>query len=463
MMLYALLRGIAGIALRWFYRRIDVEGLDRLPARGPLLLVVNHPNALVDALLVGWAMPRRVTLTAKATLFQNETLSRLLRWLGVVPLVRASDARSAETGATVDPRRNARAFEALRSVLRRNGAVVIFPEGISHDQPSLAPLRTGAARIALDARDEASIRNLHLVPIGLTFERKDAPRTRVLVQIGHPIAVDAWRTDAESPVIALTHEIETRLRAVTLNYQSTDDASRAAALSSLFASLLTDELPSLGAARNYALDVSTARRISEARRALLCSSDQEVRARADRLLRALEMFELRVSRHRIVVDDVNISTEGRNAVPFLLREGWIFAVAGPVAIWGELNHWIPFHAARAIAKRKIESASDPAMRTILAGSLLVLAFYVAQSALVATFGGWIPAALYLISLPLAADVNFLLRERLRRALRRARTYLLFRRRPKLKASLQQELRTLKAEALEIERLLQRASTSEATA
>ena len=464
MIVYALLRSVAGIALRWFYRRIDVEGLDRLPNDGPMLLVVNHPNALVDALLVGWAIPRRVTLTAKATLFQNDLLARFLTWVGVVPLVRASDVREMNgAAALVDPSRNARAFGALRSVLRRGGAVVIFPEGISHDNPSLAPLRTGAARIALDARDEGRVRNLYVVPIGLTFERKDAPRTRVVVQVGHPIALDQWQADGDSAVIALTHEIETRLRAVTLNYRTIDDASRAAALSSVFAALLIDEIPPVGEARNFAIEVSLARRINHARRALLQSSDEQLRARADRLLDALAAFELRLARHHVAIDDVRISPDGRNAVPFLLREGWMIAVAGPVACWGSLNHWLPFHGARAIAMRNVESASDPAMRTILAGTSLVLAFYAAQGVLVGWFGGWLAALLYVLSLPLAADVNFLLRERLRRSVRRARTYLLFRRRPKLHESLQQELRTLRAEALEIERQLRDVAPTEATA
>lgn len=462
MMLYALLRGVAGVALRWFYRRIDVEGLDRLPRRGPVLLVANHPNALVDALLVGWAIPRRIVLTAKATLFRNAGLARLLEWLGVVPLVRASDARAASGGAPLDPARNARAFGALTAALRRGGAVVIFPEGISHDNPSLAPIRTGAARIALEAREDGEVHDLRIVPVGLAFERKDAPRTRVVVQVGEPIAVDRWPASGDSPVAGLTREIETRLRAVTLNYETADDASRAAALSSLFAALFTTEPPSLGTARPYAIEVTLARRVADAQRALARSNDR-LRLRADALLRALAAFELRLSRHGIAIEDVTISTDGSNAPPFVAREGWMIALAGPVALWGEVNHWIPFHAARAIAMRSVESAADPAMRTILAGTTLVLAFYAAQGVLVGLLAGWLAALLYVISLPLAADVNFLFRERFRRAMRRARTYLLFRRRPKLHASLQQELETLRREALELERELGQSLATEATA
>ena len=162
-MLYALLRSVAGVALRWFYRRIDVEGMDQLPRNAPLLIVVNHPNALVDALLVGWVMPRRIVLTAKATLFENGALARLLTWIGVVPLVRSSDARVRQGTSSIDPRRNVRAFGALGAVLRRGGAVVIFPEGITHDNPSLAPLRTGAARIALE--DQIVAERLKIVAI----------------------------------------------------------------------------------------------------------------------------------------------------------------------------------------------------------------------------------------------------------------------------------------------------------
>jgi 1-acyl-sn-glycerol-3-phosphate acyltransferase len=93
---YVLLRAIAGIALRWYYRDIHVEGLDRIPRRRPLLLVVNHPNALVDALLVGWAIPRRVLITAKSTIFSHPIAGALLRFVGVLPLYRAKDQTPGE-------------------------------------------------------------------------------------------------------------------------------------------------------------------------------------------------------------------------------------------------------------------------------------------------------------------------------------------------------------------------------
>src|SRR6187455_2802572 len=90
-MLYQLLRATAAIALRWYYAEIVVQGADHAPRNGPLLIVANHPNALIDPLLVGTTLSRRVLLTAKATLFDHAALAVLLRAVGVVALRRAKD------------------------------------------------------------------------------------------------------------------------------------------------------------------------------------------------------------------------------------------------------------------------------------------------------------------------------------------------------------------------------------
>src|SRR5689334_665920 len=229
--MYALLRALAGVALRWFYRSIQVDGRERIPRRGPVLFVVNHPNALVDAMLVGWAVPRRVLLTAKATIFGNPFGAMLLRWVDVVPLRRASDEKTVRE--PLDPSRNEDTFLAVRTAFQAGRAVLIFPEGKSHDEPAMAPLRTGAARMALDAWNSGAAPMLSIVPVGLTFERKDTPRTRVLVQVGEPLRLERWcDVQHARPVEELTAEIDARLRVVTRNYASADEAARVVRLAS---------------------------------------------------------------------------------------------------------------------------------------------------------------------------------------------------------------------------------------
>ncbi|HEU4995431.1 MAG TPA: lysophospholipid acyltransferase family protein [Gemmatimonadaceae bacterium] len=449
-MLYTLLRAIAGVSLRWFYSRVDTEGLDRIPSKAPVLLAVNHPNALVDALVVCTVCPRRLVITAKATLFANPLLAPLLRAAGVVPLIRAKDV--GELKATSDADRNVAAFGALNDALARGRAAMIFPEGITGDHPELAPLRTGAARIALQAYD-AGVRDLVVVPVGLTFERKDVPRTRVFVQTGDPITIREWpRLDSESDTRSLTAEIERRLRAVTLNFETLDAAVRDRALAAQLARLFRGVQATPQVWQRYAPltdQVAIGRRIDAARKQL-DQAHRVVRERAEVLLTRLTRFRETLAAHHLVIEDLEIDLEVPAATRFVIRESAVAALAAPFAFWGWLNHWLPFNLARAIAMRSVESAADPAMRTIVGGLALVLASYAAQGTLVgAAFGPWI-AALYLISLPVAADVNFYLRARLSRVVQRARAWLRLRRNAALRAQLGAELQWLRSEAVAVE-------------
>jgi 1-acyl-sn-glycerol-3-phosphate acyltransferase len=210
-MIYGILRWITGIALHWFYGDIRVAG-EEIPLRGPLLIAVNHQNALVDSLIVGWAVPRRIAMTAKATLTSNPLIALLFRILDVVPLRRVSDESGGSGGSQIDPSRNREAFREIIDLLRRGGAVLIFPEGKSHNEFGLEPLKTGLARLALQARDDDNIKGIRILPVGLVFEDKGRPGTAMGARIGKTIEVDSWPGASHT---ALTAEIANRLRAVS--------------------------------------------------------------------------------------------------------------------------------------------------------------------------------------------------------------------------------------------------------
>src|SRR5437899_12638270 len=139
-----LVRAVFGLVLRVFFRRIEVSGSAHVPARGPVMFVLNHPNGLVDPAFLLCLAPRRVSFLAKAPLFRMPIIGSIVRAVEAIPVHRRQDA-----GA--DLRKNAETFEAAQAVLVRGGTIAIFPEGTSHSDPKLRPLKTGTARIALGA------------------------------------------------------------------------------------------------------------------------------------------------------------------------------------------------------------------------------------------------------------------------------------------------------------------------
>jgi 1-acyl-sn-glycerol-3-phosphate acyltransferase len=211
-MIYSVLRWIAGIALHWFYRDIRITRADRIPRNGPLLIAVNHQNALVDSLIVGWLMPQRITMTAKATLADNPFISLFFRIMHVVPLRRMSDEPRSSGELPFDRSRNMGAFREILRVLQQNGTVLIFPEGKSHNETGLEPLKTGLARLAFQARDETALSGLRILPVGLIFEDKGVPGTVVGACVAEAIDLDLW---PDSDRANLTAEIASRLRGVS--------------------------------------------------------------------------------------------------------------------------------------------------------------------------------------------------------------------------------------------------------
>src|SRR5207244_528290 len=115
-----------------------------------------------------------------------------------VPVYRSQDTQGV---AGSDPNAaNERTFARCRELLRAGEALALFPEGTSHSDPQLRPLKSGAARIALSAEREhqdstGQALGLLVVPVGLGYEAKAIFRSRVLLVVGRPIDIAARQAE----------------------------------------------------------------------------------------------------------------------------------------------------------------------------------------------------------------------------------------------------------------------------
>lgn len=232
-----IIHAIISIALRLFFRRIEVVNVERVPHSGPLLFVLNHPNGLVDPALVFVSMPRRVSFLAKSTLYDNPIGAFLLRAFEILPVYRRIDA-----GAKLES--NLCTFDNCFELLRSGRCIAIFPEGISHDEPKLQKMKTGAARIALGAVSDPAepTSTLKIVPVGLYYTSKSSFRSEALIRYGEifdvePIELDANGEPPREAVAALTAKIESALRDVTLNLETDTELGAVLRAEALFSSV----------------------------------------------------------------------------------------------------------------------------------------------------------------------------------------------------------------------------------
>lgn len=241
-MLLALLRTATRAILWLFFRKVELHGRDLIPRTGPLLVVANHPNVVLDILVVGSAIPRDdLRFLGKSTLFRSPLLGVMLRLAGVIPVSRTQDA-----GEPMSANR-----EMLRravSVLEENATLVVFPEGLSHAEMKVRPLRPGMARIALAAAESGS--DVAIVPMGLDFTDPGTFRSDVAIHVGSPVSVvtflashQADRRLAEQELTALLHE---RLAALTRHIDDARLETLVRSLSEIYADHVAQEFEDAG-------------------------------------------------------------------------------------------------------------------------------------------------------------------------------------------------------------------------
>lgn len=217
MRVYRIMQRFLAFLAQIFFRQIEVVGQENVPDEGDgaVIFAGNHPNSLLDPVLIIARGGRIVHFAAKDVLFKSRLLRFFLDRLGAVPVARKADHGDGKLD-------NADAFDRMYAVLAAGRAVGIFPEGLSHDAAQLARLKTGAARIALGAVERHEGLRVKVIPTGLTYLRKRRFRGRVFLQFGTPIEVGpddlaAYRADAQAACRALTDRLDAALRALTIN------------------------------------------------------------------------------------------------------------------------------------------------------------------------------------------------------------------------------------------------------
>jgi glycerol-3-phosphate O-acyltransferase / dihydroxyacetone phosphate acyltransferase len=348
----SLLRGTLRFLARTFYRRVETAGLEHVPAEGPVLFAANHFNGLVDPMLVLLAVNRPVVFVAKSTLWKIPVLRGMLNSLGVVPVVRRVDAAE-ETRAAVS--QNDESLRRLADVLAHGGAVLIFPEGRSHSDPALSPLRTGAARILLLAGVPAAV-----VPFGLWYTRKEEFRSDVLLRAGAPLAAPR-----EPTVEGWTEAIRAGLESVTLNAGDWEDHEIVAAVESLYGERLevaTGRVAETGSTgkgttggfleseeRDSLLDRSFRNRqlLLAARRPLDRIEPKAVASVASRA-RALDHFLRKIGLSPAALDS---PPPLATILAHTLRALLVVVLGFPVALLGVVTWWVPYRLCGSVANR----------------------------------------------------------------------------------------------------------------
>ncbi len=381
---------ILRFTLRVFFRHIEVAGREYVPTTGGVIFVLNHPNALVDPAFLLALAPRRVSFLAKAPLFRTPVISYFVRALDSLPVYRRQDA-----GADVS--RNRETFGAARELLKRGGAIAICPEGVSHNEPRLLPIKSGAARIALGAaaKSDGTSLDVMIVPAGLYYTAKTRFRSAALLRFGQPLAVESVMLDDEGEppreaVQNLSRRITDALGELVLSASDEELWKKVTRAEDIFSSAesATDE-PDL--VREFHL-----------RRAFLEAYEfhhARVPERISKLEARIARYERQLARLGFDAEDFSHTTFSVSAVAHYAAARFMtLLVLAPLAVPGIVVHYAAYRLAGFLAHRFAREYDDMLSTIkVLAAILLFPLTWIAVALLISYFVNWRAGV---ISLPL---------------------------------------------------------------
>ncbi|HEX5964840.1 MAG TPA: lysophospholipid acyltransferase family protein [Pyrinomonadaceae bacterium] len=417
-MIRRIIVALVKVALRIYFQRIEVTGLEHVPLNTPVIFVLNHPNALVDPVFLLCLAPRRVSFLAKAPLFHMPVIGYLVKAMDSLPVYRQQDEGS-------DTRKNQETFVEARKLLASGGTIGICPEGVSHDAPGLKPIKTGAARISLAAVSTGEVSDLKIVPAGLYYTSKTSFRSSALLYFGSPITVTPVTLDPDGnpprdAVRQLSDKIEKALRNVILDAQHEEELLTTARAERIFSSASGDTDDSLKD------ELKLQQRFIKAYSVLQKLQPERLRKLEVRMIR----FEEELEQAGVDAQELTPPSSTLSVFLTILKRSLLFLLMLGPALLGTVAHY-PAYKLGGILATRFSSDSEDVVSTIkILSAMLLFPLTWLIFATVAYFAvgprlGWLWAMAALIVIPICGYLAIVFFEQLDRSIAGIRVLTFF--------------------------------------
>jgi glycerol-3-phosphate O-acyltransferase / dihydroxyacetone phosphate acyltransferase len=389
-MIRYIITSILRLTLRIYFRRIEVTGRENIPAESPVIFVLNHPNALVDPAFLLCLTPRQIAFIGKAPLFRMPVLGYIIKAMDTLPAYRKQDQGE-------DVSRNQETFAAARALLKRGIAIGICPEGVSHNEPRLKPLKTGAARIAIAAASSGEAMDLRIVPVGLYYTDKTTFRSSALLHFGDPIIVKPTTLEADgSPprpaVRELSDQIEQGMREVILHAEQEEGLGLIDRAERIFSAEEVDEPDE---EQRLARSLRLRQRFLEGHADLRKNAPARLAAVETRIAR----FEQELDQAGMDPSDLSLPPTAAHSIVRLLVQIGKCILLAPVALVGALIHYPAFRLVGYLSRRLGREQDVLSTFKIISAMLLFPLLWIVAAVIGWKFGGWLVGLALLIFVP----------------------------------------------------------------
>jgi glycerol-3-phosphate O-acyltransferase / dihydroxyacetone phosphate acyltransferase len=397
-MLYKIIRFLLTITSKFYFKTLQVKGIENIPTTGPIFLVANHPAAFLDPMVLSIISPRPLSFLGKGVLFNNKILKWLLPKFGVIPIYRSHETKG-QAGKNKD------IFILCHKHFAKGGALLAFPEGISLTERKIKKIQSGTARICLGAEADYNYSlDIKIIPIGLNFSNPHKFNGDLFVSIDKPINVsdfyELYKQDTFKGAHALTDKIRVRLESQVIAIQDSEIDKLVANIELIYkAQILKDLGHSPKLMEN---DFNTTKSISDSVHYFIEKNPLRVeiiKTKINSYLADLERISL--------TDGMIKGVEKKTPIIDTVKSFFYLVLGFPLFLYGTINNFLPFRIPGWAAPKISKSIEFRGPISFAMGTFTFLIFYLLQVWIVDKYtNSWPIVLVYILLLPISGLFAF---------------------------------------------------------
>ncbi len=220
---YVFLNNLARVALRIYFKKITILNKRNLPKDAATIIAPNHPNTMVDPILMATIAPGWIHFLANYGLFKHPVTKFLMtKVFFSIPVKRPKDVAPGE------PINNLATIKQCSQVLGDGGTIFMGPEATSYSYRRIRPMKDGIARIALTAARRKKFNSgLVIMPLGTNYSKPYQFRSEIILKAGRPIQIDqykdVYKKNKDLATQKIMKELRGQLESLTIHTQNEEE------------------------------------------------------------------------------------------------------------------------------------------------------------------------------------------------------------------------------------------------
>lgn len=381
------------VAVRAFYKKIQVRNIEHLPTDRPVIIASNHPNSFMDALVLSVLVKQKLNCLVRSDIFNNSFRKWFFAQLGFIPIYRIQEGAD-------KLHKNLEAFDKCNQLLSKKESVLVFSEGICVQERRLRKLKKGTARIAFGAEQSEGFKmGLVVIPVGLNYSNPKKFRSALFINFGEAFEMTEfnaiYKQDRVKGVNEFTRHLEKKMQGLLVIIENKINDKLIEDIEEMYKKTLIKQHGLNN--RSLENDFNIACKIADTVNVLYKNEQEKTEHIKSKIFYYLKEINALKLRDHLFIGNTCKSI----SFVFMLKDFLLLLLGLPLYIYGLINNYCPYKISYILTNKVVKKVEFHSSMNISIGTFLFITFYIIHGLVVGIIFSVQVLGIFLLLLPLS--------------------------------------------------------------